>query len=57
MVVKPLDGMGGASVFGCGRTIPTSMSFWETLTAHGRRLTMAQRYIPEVTAGDKRICS
>jgi glutathione synthase len=27
----------------------------ETLTAHGRRLTMAQRYIPEVTAGDKRI--
>ena len=27
----------------------------ETLTAHGRRSTMAQRYIPEVTAGDKRI--
>ncbi len=55
IVVKPLDGMGGTSVFRLGRHDPNLNVILETLTAHGRRLTMAQRYIPEVTAGDKRI--
>jgi len=55
IVVKPLDGMGGASVFRLRRNDPNINVILETLTAHGRRLTMAQRYIPDVTAGDKRI--
>ncbi|MBK8182387.1 MAG: glutathione synthase [Candidatus Competibacteraceae bacterium] len=55
IVVKPLDGMGGASVFRLRRNDPNLNVILETLTAHGRRLTMAQRYIKEVTAGDKRI--
>ena len=55
MVVKPLDGMGGASVFRLRQDDPNLNVILETLTAHGRRLTMAQRYLPEVTAGDKRI--
>ena len=55
IVVKPLDGMGGASVFRLCRDDPNLNVILETLTAHGRRSTMAQRYIPEVTAGDKRI--
>ncbi len=55
IVVKPLDGMGGASVFRLRRDDPNLNVILETLTAHGRRLTMAQRYLPEITAGDKRI--
>jgi glutathione synthase len=55
IVVKPLDGMGGASVFRLGRGDPNLNVILETLTARGQRSTMAQRYIPEVTAGDKRI--
>ncbi|HPF59172.1 MAG TPA: glutathione synthase [Candidatus Competibacteraceae bacterium] len=55
IVVKPLDGMGGASVFRLRQGDPNLNVILETLTAHGRRLTMAQCYIPEVTAGDKRI--
>ncbi len=55
IVVKPLDGMGGASVFRLRQDDPNLNVILETLTAHGRRLTMAQRYLPEVTAGDKRI--
>ncbi|HCB14873.1 MAG TPA: glutathione synthase [Gammaproteobacteria bacterium] len=55
IVVKPLDGMGGASVFRLQQGDPNLNVILETLTAHGRRLTMAQCYIPEVTAGDKRI--
>ena len=55
IVVKPLDGMGGASVFRLRRDDPNLNVILETLTAHGRRLSMAQRYLPEVVAGDKRI--
>ena len=55
IVVKPLDGMGGASVFRLRQDDPNLNVILETLTAHGRRSVMAQRYIPEVTAGDKRI--
>jgi len=55
IVVKPLDGMGGASVFRLRQGDPNLNVILETLTAHGRRLTLAQSYVPEVVAGDKRI--
>ncbi len=55
IVVKPLDGMGGASVF---RVIPGDVNasvIYETLTHKGARYAMAQRYLPEIEDGDKRI--
>ena len=55
VVVKPLDGMGGASVFRIKPDDPNRNVIVETLTDHGRRSAMAQRYLPEVVAGDKRI--
>jgi glutathione synthase len=55
IIVKPLDGMGGASVFRLRQHDPNLNVILETLTAQGQRLTMAQIYIPEITAGDKRI--
>ena len=55
IVVKPLDSMGGASVFRLRQGDPNINVILETLTAYGQRLSMAQRYVPEVTAGDKRI--
>lgn len=55
IVVKPLDGMGGASVFRLRRDDPNLNVILETVTRHGRRSSMAQRYLPEVVAGDKRI--
>lgn len=55
VVMKPLDGMGGASIFHV-RPGDTNISvIIETLTDHGKRLIMAQRYIPEIEDGDKRI--
>lgn len=55
VVVKPLDGMGGASVFRLREGDPNTSVVLETLTDHGRRFAMAQRFVPEVSAGDKRI--
>ncbi len=55
IVVKPPDGMGGASVFRLRADDPNVNVILETLTDHGRRLSMAQRYLPEIIAGDKRI--
>ena len=55
IVLKPLDGMGGASVFRLHRQDPNIGVVIETLTHYGRRTVMAQRYIPEITKGDKRI--
>ena len=55
IIVKPLDGMGGASIFRVSRSSPNTNVIFETLTAHGQRYAMAQRYIPEITDGDKRI--
>jgi glutathione synthase len=53
--VKPLNGMGGASVFRVRQDDPNVSVILETITDNGRRSAMAQRYIPEITAGDKRI--
>jgi glutathione synthase len=55
IIVKPLDGMGGASVFRVRKNDPNLNVILETITANGTTSAMAQRYIPEISAGDKRI--
>lgn len=55
IILKPLDGMGGASVFRIKAEDANLSVIIETLTEHGTRLAMAQRFIPEITEGDKRI--
>ncbi len=55
VVLKPLDGMGGESVFRVTDRDANRNVIVETLTAHGRRTIMAQRYIPEIRDGDKRV--
>ncbi|MGQ4584590.1 glutathione synthase [Lysobacter sp. F60174L2] len=54
-VLKPLDGMGGRSIFRVGHGDPNANVILETLTQGGRSLAMAQRYLPEIKDGDKRI--
>lgn len=54
-VLKPLDGMGGSSVFRVRREDPNRNVIVETLTQRGRRTIMAQRYIAQIALGDKRI--
>jgi len=55
IILKPLDGMGGASVFRIKEDGANLSVIIETLTEHGSKLTMAQRFIPEIVQGDKRI--
>jgi glutathione synthase len=55
IILKPLDGMGGASVFRVRLADPNINVIIETLTGNGQRTIMAQRYIPEISAGDKRV--
>jgi len=55
IVVKPLDGMGGRSIFRLRPDDPNLNVILETVTEFGQRTVMAQRYIPEISAGDKRI--
>ena len=55
IVVKPLDGMGGRSIFVVNDGDPNTNVILETLTDYGTKYTVAQRYVPEITAGDKRI--
>ncbi|ADV28233.1 glutathione synthetase [Pseudoxanthomonas suwonensis 11-1] len=55
VVLKPLDGMGGRSIFLSQAGDPNLNVILETLTEGGRKLALAQRYIPEITEGDKRI--
>ncbi len=54
-VLKPLDGMGGRSIFRLSRGEPNVNVVLETLTEGGRQLALAQRYLPEIAEGDKRI--
>lgn len=54
-VVKPLDGMGGESIFQVRTDDPNLNVILETITAGDRDLVMVQQYIPEITQGDKRI--
>ncbi len=55
VIYKPLDGMGGTGVFRIGADGMNLGAVIETLTDYGRRHIMAQRYIPEIVDGDKRI--
>jgi glutathione synthase len=55
MVVKPLDASGGFGVFHVRKGDPNTGAILEQATNLGRRWTMAQRYLPEVRQGDKRI--
>ncbi len=55
IIVKPLDGMGGASIFRVEPKNPNTNVIFETLTANEQRFAMAQRFIPEIRTGDKRI--
>lgn len=55
IVVKPLDGMGGSMIFQVRQDDPNQNVILETITAHGTRTVMAQRFLPEYKQGDKRI--
>ena len=55
IVVKPVDGFGGLGIFVVRPGDPNTSSIFETSTGAGTRWTLAQRYLPEAVAGDKRI--
>ncbi|SDT22388.1 glutathione synthase [Pseudomonas oryzae] len=55
IILKPLDGMGGSSIFHHRAGDPNLSVILETLTGHGTRQIMAQRYLPAIKDGDKRI--
>lgn len=55
LIIKPLDAMGGASIFRVRADDPNISVIFETLTDYGNLYAMAQRYIPEISEGDKRI--
>ena len=55
IIVKPLDGMGGASIFRVQENSANIGVIIETLTNHGNEYAMAQRYLKEIVKGDKRI--
>lgn len=55
IIVKPLTEMGGAGIFRLTAADPNRNAILETLTQRGQRLIMAQRYLPEIAQGDKRI--
>ncbi|AZZ97134.1 glutathione synthase [Pseudoalteromonas rubra] len=55
IILKPLDGMGGASIFRVRHDDPNIGVICETLTEHGSRFAMAQNYVPAIKDGDKRV--
>ena len=55
VIFKPLDGMGGTAIFRAREDDPNVSVILETLTEYGQQSIMAQRYIPEIVDGDKRI--
>jgi glutathione synthase len=55
IVVKPLDGMGGRSIFVIQKGDNNANVIIETLTDYGQQFAMAQVFIPEISEGDKRI--
>lgn len=55
VIVKPLDGMGGESIFRLTPEDPNISVILENITHHDHKTVMAQKYIPEITEGDKRI--
>ncbi|MWN32484.1 glutathione synthase [Gilliamella sp. Pra-s65] len=55
IILKPLDGMGGSSIFRIKQDDPNVSVIIETLTEHNTRYCMAQNFIPEIKDGDKRV--
>ena len=55
VILKPLDGMGGASIYRVNPDDPNLSVILETVSEHETRTVMAQQFIPEITAGDKRV--
>ena len=55
IILKPLDGMGGASIFYVRENDPNLSVILETMTEHSQRFIMAQKYLPDIKYGDKRI--
>lgn len=55
IILKPLEGMGGSMIFRHREGDPNLSVILETLTLHGQQQIMAQRYIPQIKDGDKRI--
>ena len=55
IILKPLDGMGGAGIFRVGSDGLNLGSIIETLTLNGLRTIMVQRFIPEISHGDRRV--
>ena len=55
IIIKPLDGMGGASIFRIKNKDPNASVIFETMTEQNERFCMAQRFLPEIKNGDKRI--
>jgi len=55
IILKPLDGMGGASIFHLRSNDPNISVIIETITEHGMKHVMGQKYLPEIKQGDKRI--
>ena len=54
-ILKPLDAMGGASIFRVRKADPNTNVIIESMTDHGKHHIMAQTYLPEISQGDKRI--
>ncbi len=55
IILKPLDGMGGVSIFRIKAGDPNLNVILETMTRYNSRYVMAQKYLPEIKDGDKRI--
>jgi glutathione synthase len=55
VILKPLDGMGGASIFFLQPGDTNLSVILETMTQHNSRFVMAQKYLPEIKDGDKRL--
>ena len=55
IILKPLDGMGGTSIFHLRQNDPNLSVILETMTQYNSRYVMAQKYLPEIKDGDKRI--
>ena len=55
IILKPLNGMGGTSIFRVNESDPNFTVIVETLTGCGSETIMAQRYIPQISDGDKRV--
>lgn len=55
VIIKPMDGMGGQSIFKTAKNDKNLNVILETVTKNGRQTTIVQKFIPEISAGDKRI--